>query len=152
MKIKQKQGFTLIELMVVVAIIGILASIAVPLYAQHQASAKLSAALSEMNAYKPEVATLHIEGKTGDLVASTDNCSTFIYLTLGVGSTDTSGWIYCLLKDAPSIIDSATLVLARDVNGAWACTVYWKTITRDDSYVAPSGCIKTPNMQPLPSG
>ena len=91
MKIKQKQGFTLIELMVVVAIIGILASIAVPLYAQHQASAKLSAALSEMNAYKPEVETLVIEGKKQGLIkVSTDNCEVFTYVPLGVGGTVSS--------------------------------------------------------------
>jgi type IV pilus assembly protein PilA len=147
MKIKQKQGFTLIELMVVVAIIGILASIAVPLYAQHQASAKLSAALSEMNAYKPEVETLNIEGKTHDpIVVSTDNCQVFTYWALSVGGPDISGGIYCLLKDAPSIIDSATLMLARDVNGAWACTVYWTMIAGDDSYVAPSGCSRSINI------
>jgi type IV pilus assembly protein PilA len=149
MKIKQKQGFTLIELMVVVAIIGILASIAVPLYAQHQASAKLSAALSEMNAYKPEVETLVIEGKKQGLIkVSTDNCSIFTYWA---GGADESGEIACLLKDAPSIIDSATLYLIRDVNGAWTCEVKWTVIAGDDSYLPPpGGCSKSINIIPSP--
>jgi type IV pilus assembly protein PilA len=147
MKIKQKQGFTLIELMVVVAIIGILASIAVPLYAQHQASAKLSAALSEMNAYKPEVETLVIEGKKqGPIRVSTDNCQVFTYWTLDFGET---GAIYCFLKDAPSIIDSATLWLLRDGNGAWTCEVYWDVIEGDVSYLPPpGGCSKRINITP----
>lgn len=149
MKIKQKQGFTLIELMVVVAIIGILASIAVPLYAQHQASAKLSAALSEMNAYKPEVETLNIEGKTHDPSVSTDNCELTYYSNTGPAI---SGVIFCNLKDAPSIIDSATLWLLRDGNGAWTCEVYWDVIEGDVSYLPPpGGCSKSINIT-LPSG
>ena len=48
MKSKQ-QGFTLIELMIVVAIIAILASIAVPAYSRYVARAKVAEAISQLS-------------------------------------------------------------------------------------------------------
>lgn len=70
MKSQMQKGFTLIELMIVVAIIGILAAIALPAYQDYTKKAKMAAAVSSVHSIKTSVGMCAQE--TGD-VANCDS-------------------------------------------------------------------------------
>ncbi len=57
---KAQQGFTLIELMIVVAIIGILAAIAIPAYQDYTARAQVSEAINLSGGLKATIADIYV--------------------------------------------------------------------------------------------
>jgi prepilin-type N-terminal cleavage/methylation domain-containing protein len=78
--LRSKKGFTLIELMIVVAIIGILAAIAIPMYNANVNKAKLQEATDCLGAIKDEVANI-----TADIGAPPPSCATWVNIRDDIG-------------------------------------------------------------------
>ncbi|WP_416057566.1 pilin [Stenotrophomonas maltophilia] len=121
---KSRQGgFTLIELMIVVAIIAILSAIALPQYQNYTAKAQTSAALAELAPGKIGIETIYAEsGQMATspselgLQAPTPRCSS---VDVSMANTGTAS-LTCTLVASSKV--SGNLVLSRDDNGAWTCS------------------------------
>ncbi|HWV04317.1 pilin [Ralstonia sp.] len=70
-----QKGFTLIELMIVVAIIGILAAVALPAYQDYTIRAKVTEGLTLASAYKTAVSDTFASGGPTAMVACTTAAS-----------------------------------------------------------------------------
>ena len=132
-EMKKQQGFTLIELMIVVAIIGILAAIAIPAYQDYTIRAQVSEGLNLAGGAKTAIAEVVMDSgvfPTGNLGAGISPTATDIngkYTTsVTVTGTATTGVVTVLYggTDAHAQLAAKTIQLTATTNAGsveWAC-------------------------------
>lgn len=147
---RTEDGFTLIELMIVVAIIGVLAAIALPQYQLYVAKSQVSRVIGETGSLKASVETCLLEGRLATIhsnlpaaaIQAPDACNLQAAASTlqtgaaqGSGSAAPVGMGYSQLAFQPSVTITGTLssnvalglsgtsiTWVRSADGTWTCT------------------------------
>ena len=155
MKKQMQQGFTLIELMIVVAIIGILAAVAIPQYQNYIARSQVTRVMQEAGAMKTAVEACINDGRltVGNTAGTCNPGATGSNLLTGATQADAIAANTGVPQIAPAapmtevVTISATfgnnaaaaltgniLRWSRTANGTWTCS------TDTDVNYRPTGC------------
>ncbi|MGE6341574.1 MULTISPECIES: pilin [Psychrobacter] len=156
-----QKGFTLIELMIVVAIIGILAAIAIPQYQTYIAKSQASRVMGETSSIKTAVEDCVLSGKVSSGTAAADACTaadlglTASNIQAGAASTaaavggsgglpsvlinttGTASIIATFGQNASADLKGNKIAWQRDAAGTWSCHTDFGT---DKAKYKPSGC------------
>lgn len=132
-----QKGFTLIELMIVVAIVGILAAIALPAYQDYTVRARVSEALASAGACKTQVTEFQ-QAKAALPDTSNAGCST----------ADTK---YALAPTVAGGIITVTLSAATDLAGAASTNLLLTPVPATGAAITSWTCTGTMPSKYLPA-
>ena len=140
MKKQVQKGFTLIELMIVIAIVGILAAVALPAYQDYTIRAKMSEALATIGEGKTSVSEYFIANGSVPTNATQAGIRTDIDTSIVKSMTYTTGLLQVEIKAIggdTSLGDGFYLSLASTKGG----TIQWRCKPNDiDAKYLPANC------------
>ena len=125
---RASEGFTLIELMIVIAIVGILASLSIPVYQGYLSKTQISRAVSELGHYKT-----NLEDAIGS--SKPVNNAAIGYIPSGITTADMATDIATLNPDgsghlqvtmggnAHPNVTGVIVQFQRTADGQWSCLI-----------------------------
>ena len=105
-----QQGFTLIELMIVVAIIGILAAVALPAYQDYTIRAKMSEVILSMSACRTSITEVYQSGPATAIPANGWGCE--------LGGTTATKYVQFVNTSANGVVSATIQNISTAVNGS----------------------------------
>jgi len=140
---QMQKGFTLIELMIVVAIVGVLAAVALPAYQNYVQKSQTAVALAEISAGRTAYDVAFAEGKPGTYynlanleygTGVTPRCS---QKTVAPPDSDgnSNGAITCTMIGSGTV-NGAVIQMNRTKDGVWSCQIADSV----KQSVRPAGC------------
>ena len=104
-----RQGFTLIELMIVVAIIGILAAVALPAYQDYTIRARVSEAVLALSPCRTAISEIYQSARAGTVIGANNwGCGESSYAAVGGPALTSTQYVAAISTDDNGVVTVTT--------------------------------------------